>query len=130
MGDLMILYLMFRPTYEIKVFKLGFYPYTPLTQMIYSGFFDRELIYIYGEHLTGDYPEKDYIILNDFSRFDSVSEVIADSDSSHNVIIYSIAGPEAYKNPTSSKKIISRQVDNRTYTKMLENQIGRCIIAN
>lgn len=128
-SGLAFFYLSFWPTYEIKVFKLGFYPYTSVTQMIYSGFFDRELLYIYGNHQTETYPDKDYIVLDDFSGFDSISEIIADCDSNRNAIIYSTAGPAVYKNPTGSKKIISRQVDNITYMEMRGTQIGRCIIA-
>lgn len=130
MGALVALYFTFRPTYEIKVFKLGFYPNTPVTQMIYSGFFDRKLIYIYGEHLTEDYPQKDYLVQNNFAGFDSYDEVIADCDSTKNIVIYSISGEYAFKNPTNSHKIYVRQVDNRTYIDLREKQIGRVLKAN
>lgn len=126
---LLVVYYIFRPTYEIRVYKLGFYPYTYLTQMIYSGFISRELLYIYGNYQNETYPDTDYIVFNDFSGFDSISNIIADCDSNQNIIIYSISGPTVYKNPTGSKKIISRQVENRQYIKMRENQIGRHIVA-
>lgn len=121
---LVVGYYVFKPTYEIKFFKLGFYPHVYLTRIVYSSFFGRQLLYIYGKYEHESYPNKDYILLKDFSGFDSMSEVIADSDTNNIITIYSTAGPAIYRNPTNSGKIISMQVENVAYQRMIEEQRG------
>ncbi len=52
-------YYVFKPTYEIKLFKLTGDSDVYLTQMIYWSWFDRQLVYIYGKHTEESYPERD-----------------------------------------------------------------------
>lgn len=112
-----------RPTYEIKVYKLGFYPYVYLTQMIYWRPINRQLLYIYGKHEEESYPEKDYVVMDHFSGFDASSNIIASCDSNQNIVINYIN--QVFEAPAISKKIRPRRMtDYSEWVRLDTNQVG------
>lgn len=123
LGGLLVAYFTLRPSYEIRHYNLGFYPYTVLTQMIYTTIDDRQLIYIYGRHDQKSYPEKDFVVQHHFSGFDASSMVNAVCDSNRNVVLCFAEG--YYETPIATKKIKVRRV----YSSELEQQSGMVIRA-
>lgn len=115
-------YFIFKPSYKIKYYKLGFYPYTYLTEMIYWRLGDRELIYIYGKHERKAYPDKDYITRHDFAGFDEASSIIAVCDSNRRIAINFYDG--LFDTPVQSKSIKARKVDIEEWVRLDTNQIG------
>jgi hypothetical protein len=123
LGGLLSAYFSFRPTYEIKHYNLGFYPYTAITQMIYTTMTDRQLIYIYGKQDQESYPERDFVVQHHFSGFDEYSIVNAVCDSNRNVVLCFAEG--YFEIPVPTQKIRTRRV----YSNELELQPGMIIKA-
>ena len=120
----MTTYFILRPSYEVKHYKLGFYPYTYLTQMIYTTIGDRQLIYIYGKHEEESYPVTDFVVQHNFSGFDTYSMVNVVCDSNRNIVLCFEEG--AFVTPTPSEKIKVRRV----FIEELNYQPGMIIRAN
>lgn len=127
-GGLVMGYFMLKPSYEIKQYKLGFYPYVYLTQMIYWSLGDRQLIYIYGKHEEQSYPDKDYIVQHGFTGFDASSRVIAVCDSNQRITINFHDG--LFEAPVQSKNIKAHKIDITEWVRLDTNQIGLEIEAN
>lgn len=122
-GGLLVAYFSLKPSYEIKHYKLGFYPYTYLTQMIYRTLSDRQLIYIYGWHDQESYPQKNFVVQHEFSGFDEYSIVNAVCDSNRNIILCFEEGNFVTPVPTNKIKV------RRVYSNDLANQSGMIIKA-
>lgn len=127
LAEFIIILWAFWPTYEIKTYKLGFYPYTYITQMIYQSIGKRQLIYIYGKHLEETYPQKDFVVQHDFAGFDSYSVIIADLDSNQHIVLN--VYESGFKTPVPSSKINVHLTDSEEWETLSKNQIGLRITA-
>ena len=98
---------MFKPTYEIKYYKLGFYPFTYLTEMKYNSLKGEQLLYIYGKYENESYPEKDFVVYKRF--WDGASAINAVCDSIHNITLF--IGDGNFEQPVPSTKMSIRHAD-------------------